>query len=140
MIDRQPSTEASAQQARMIPIHERSVLVGGVIVVNGYRANRISLKGRFAEGGYQVHETKHFWLFTRAEEPKTILVHWFATEEMTTNVPGYLVEELKPFRLVNSNHQLIASRESLRDDRHADIEHRESVCSYGAHLDPKSIG
>ncbi len=106
MIDRQPSTKASIQQARTIPIHERSVLVGGVIVVNGYRANRISLKGRFAEGGYQVHETKHFWLFTRTEEPKTILVHWFAPEEMTTNVPGYLAEELKPFGLVNSNHQL----------------------------------
>ena len=74
--------------------------------MNGYRANRISLKGRFAEGGYQLHETKHFWLFTRAEEPQTILVHWFAPEEMTTNVPGYLAEELKPFGLVNSNHQL----------------------------------
>src|SRR5258708_28608461 len=106
MIDHQPSAATSAQQARMSPIHERSVLVGGVIVVNGYRANRISLKGRFAEGGYQVHETKHVILFPRAEEPQTILVHWFAPEEMTTNVPGYLAEELKPFGLVNSNHQL----------------------------------
>ena len=90
----------------MIPIHERSVLVGDVIVVNGYRVNRTSLKARFAEGGYQLHETKHFWLFTRPEEPKTILVHWFAPEEMTTNIPGYLAEELKAFGLVNNSHQL----------------------------------
>src|SRR5260370_27595912 len=106
MIDHQPSAATSAQQARMSPIHERSVLVGGVIVVNGYRANRISLKERFAEGGYQVHETKHFMLFTRAEEPKTILVHWFAPEEMTTNIPGHLGEELQQFGLVNSSQRL----------------------------------
>jgi len=106
MVENQPGIETPVQPARTIPIHERSVLVGEVIVVNGYRANRALLKGRFAEGGYQVHETKHFWLFTRAEEPKTILVHWFASEEMTTNIPGYLAEELKRFGLVNSNHQL----------------------------------
>ena len=80
--------------------------MGEVIVVNGYRANRTALKARFAEGGYKLHETRHFWLFTRSEEPQTILVHWFAPEEMTTNIPGYLAEELKPFGLVNSNHQL----------------------------------
>lgn len=106
MIEQQPGTARRGQQTRRVPIHERSVLVGEVIVVNGYRANRTALKARFAEGGYQLHETKHFWLFTRSEEPKTILVHWFAPEEMTTNIPGYLAEELLPFELVNSNHQL----------------------------------
>jgi hypothetical protein len=88
MIDPQPSAQTSIQQVRMIPIHERSVRVGDVIVVNGYRANRSSLTARFAEGGYQVHETQHFLLFTRAEESKTILVHWFAPEELTTNIPA----------------------------------------------------
>jgi hypothetical protein len=88
MIDPQPSAQTSIQQVRMIPIHERSVRVGDVIVVNGYRANRSTLKARFAEGGYQVHETRHFLLFTRAEESKTILVHWFAPEELTTNIPA----------------------------------------------------
>jgi hypothetical protein len=43
MIDNQFGTETPAQQARTIPIHERSVLVGIVIVVNGYRANRTLL-------------------------------------------------------------------------------------------------
>jgi len=106
MIDQQPDAQPSVQQGRTIPIQERSVRVGDVIVVNGYRANRSSLKARFAEGGYQVQETRHFLLFTRAEEPETILVHWFAPEELTTNIPGHLAEELKPFGLVNSSQRL----------------------------------
>ena len=106
MTNQQSKVQTSAQQARSIPIHERSVRVGNVIVVNGYRVNRASLIARFAEGGYCVHETKHFLLFTRAEEPTTILVHWFAPEAITTDIPGYLAEELKPFGLINSNHRL----------------------------------
>ncbi|MFL5624862.1 MAG: methyltransferase domain-containing protein [Ktedonobacteraceae bacterium] len=106
MIDNQPIAEAPAHQIRQIPIHERSVRVGDVIVVNGHRVNRTLLKQRFAEGDYHLHETKHFLLFTRAEEPKMILVHWFTPDEITTNVPGYLAEELKPFGVIQSNQQL----------------------------------
>ncbi len=91
---------------KQVPIQERSVRIGDFIVVNGYHVNRALLKARFAEGGYQVHETPHFLLFTRAEEPKTILVHWFAPEEITTNIPGHLSEELKPFDLIKSNQRL----------------------------------
>jgi hypothetical protein len=86
MIDQQPSVQPSVQQVRTIPIQERSVHVGDVIVVNGYHANRSSLKARFAEGGYQVHETQHCLLFTRAEEPKLILVHWFEPKDLHTNL------------------------------------------------------
>jgi SAM-dependent methyltransferase len=106
MIDDQLIAQAPARHLKKIPIHERSVRVGDVIVVNGYRASRPLLKQRFAEGGYHLHETKHFWLLTRAEEPKIILVHWFAPEEITTNVPGHLSEELQPFGMINSNRQL----------------------------------
>src|SRR6266851_421565 len=106
MIDQQPDAQTPVQQGRTIPIQERSVRVGDVIVVNGYRAKRSSLTARFAVGGYQVHETRPFLLFTRAEEPETILVHWFAPEEMTTNIPGHLAEELQPFGLVNSSQRL----------------------------------
>jgi SAM-dependent methyltransferase len=106
MIDNQSFAGAPAHQTRKIPIHERSVRVGDAIVVNGRGANRASLKQRFAEGDYSLHETKHFLLFTRAEEPKTILVHWFAPEEMTTDVPHHLVEELKPVGIIKNNQQL----------------------------------
>ena len=60
------------QQVRTIPIQERSVRVGDVIVVNGYRVNRSSFTARFAEGCYQVHETQLFLLFTRAEDAVTV--------------------------------------------------------------------
>ena len=106
MIDNQPIAETPARHTRKIPIHERSVRVGDVIVVNGSRANRTLLKQRFAEGGYSLHETRHFLLFTRAEEPKLILVHWFAPEELHTNLSHHLAEELKPFGIITSNQVL----------------------------------
>ncbi len=86
MIDPPPHVQTSVQQVRTTPIQERSVRVGDVIVVNGYRVNLSSLIARFAEGGYQVHETQHCQLFIRAEVPKLILVHWFAPEDLHTNL------------------------------------------------------
>ena len=106
MIDQQPDAQPSVQQVRTISIQERSVRGGDVIVVNGYRARRGSLKARFAEGGYQVHETQRFLLFTCAQEPKLILVHWFAPEDLHTNLSHYLAEELKPFGVIASNQVL----------------------------------
>lgn len=106
MIDNQPTTEAPAHPTRKIPIRERSVRVGDVIVVNAYRVNRTLLKQRFAEEGYQAHETPHFLLFTREAEPRTILVHWFRQEDFHTNIPRHLVVELKPFGIITSNRHL----------------------------------
>src|SRR6266702_1718718 len=106
MIDPQPNAQTSVQQVRTIPVQERSVRVGDVIVVNGYRDRRSSLEARVAEGGYQVHDTQHFLLFTRAEEPKLILVHWFAPEDLHTNLSHLLAEELKPFDVITSNYVL----------------------------------
>jgi len=79
-----------------VPIQERAVLVGDITGVNGYRANRASLKQRFAEGGYHVDETEHFLLFRRAQAPTTILVHWFAPGEIDANIGDYFLQELKP--------------------------------------------
>ena len=90
-------------RTRKIPIDERSVRVGDVIVVNGYRVNRPSLIQRFAEGGYQAHETLHFLLFTREVEPKTILVHWFTPDDFHPNISHHLTEELRPFHIITSN-------------------------------------
>ena len=103
MVESQSATVTSPRPRRKIPIHERSVRVGDVVVVNAYRVNRTLLKQRFAEGGYQVHETRHFLLFTRAEKPALILVHWFAPEELHTNLSHYLAEELKPLGIITSN-------------------------------------
>jgi 2-polyprenyl-3-methyl-5-hydroxy-6-metoxy-1,4-benzoquinol methylase len=95
-----------ASSAKAIPIRERSVRIGEVIVVNGHRVHRTSLKKRFAEGGYQEHETPHFLLFTRETPPRVILVHWFAPEDFDPNISHYLVQELKPFGILTCNQQL----------------------------------
>jgi len=76
------------------------VLVGHITGVNGYRANRALLKQRFAEGGYHLDETEHFLLFTRAQAPKTILVHWFAPAEIDANIGDYFLHELKPLGIL----------------------------------------
>jgi SAM-dependent methyltransferase len=107
MIENQPSINPTTPtQTKKVSIQERSVHIGDFVVVNGYRVNRTLLKERFAEGRYQAHETKHFLLFTRLEEPKIVLVHWFAPQEITSNITGYLTEEMKPFGLITSNQRL----------------------------------
>lgn len=85
---------------KKIPIQEKSVFVGDMIVINGYKVNRTALKRRFAEGGYHTHETPHFLLFTRSDTPSTILVHGFGPEEMNADIKHYLIYELKPLGLL----------------------------------------
>jgi SAM-dependent methyltransferase len=106
MVDKQLSAETPAHPFRAIPIQERSIRVGNVIVVNSDRVNRARLQQQFADGGYQAHETKHFLLFAREEEPKLILAHWFAPEDLHTNLSHYLAEELRPFGVITSNQVL----------------------------------
>ncbi len=91
---------------KKVSIQDRSVLVGDIVVVNGYQVNREKLKERFTGGGYETHETPHFLLFTRSEAPTAILVHWFAPHEMNTNISHYLVQELKPFCIITCNQRL----------------------------------
>jgi SAM-dependent methyltransferase len=104
MTEKQATT--TSPNNKSVAIQERSVLVGEMIVVNGHGVNLALLKHRFAEGGYQTHETAHFLLFMREAAPKTILVHWFTSEEMTTNISHYLVQELKPFGIITCHHDL----------------------------------
>ena len=98
--------QATIDNGKKVPIHERSVRIGEFIVVNGYGVNRTLLKQQFAEGGYQAQETPHFLLFTREAIPKTILVHWFTLEEFNTNVSHFLVQELKSCGIITSNQRL----------------------------------
>ena len=90
----------SNQHLKKVSIQERSVLVGDIIVVNGYRVNRALLEDRFAEGDYHMQQTPHFLLFTRAESPSTILVHEFAPEEIHADLKHYIMQELKPLGML----------------------------------------
>ena len=86
---------------RKISIQERTIPAGNFLVVNGYHVNLEALKNRFVEGGYAINETPHFLLFTRAEAPSPIVVHWFAPDELNADVMHYLNQELKPFGIFN---------------------------------------
>jgi hypothetical protein len=90
-------------QHKRVSIQERSVLVGETIVVDGHGVNRTSLKGRFAEGGYRVHETPHFLLFAPSEAPTTILVDVFAPEDMNADIKHFLIQQLKPLGLIQES-------------------------------------
>lgn len=106
MVEQHTSSISTQPKSKKVPIRERAVLVGEMIVVNGYRANRTALKQRFTEGGYTAHETPHFLLFTRSEKPSTILVHWFAPAEITADIAHYLVQELKSSGIITRSQHL----------------------------------
>jgi len=90
---------------RKVRIQERSFTMGNIVGVNAYRVNRALLKQRFVqEGGYQLHETEHFLLFTRDQAPKTVLVHWFAPEEIDANIGDTFLAELKAPGLLQNEH------------------------------------
>jgi SAM-dependent methyltransferase len=80
---------------KKVSSRERTIVVGNVIGINGYHVNRAALKRRFAEGGYQAHETPHFLLFTRSEPPTTVVVHWFAPEAIDADLGDHVLQELK---------------------------------------------
>lgn len=96
----------SEMKGKGISIKERSVHVGNFIIINGYQVNRTALQERFAQGNYHIHETAHFLLFTRAEAPSTILVHWFSPQEISADIAHYFVQELKPFGVITKDEHL----------------------------------
>ena len=95
-------TDATPSSPKRVPIQERSLSIRNVIGINGYRVNHSALQQRFIEGGYSVHATTHFLVFTRAEAPSLLLVHWFAPTALNANVGDWLVQELKPLGIVRS--------------------------------------
>jgi SAM-dependent methyltransferase len=103
MTKNQATLNTASPKNKSISIQERSVLVGEMIVVNGHGANLTLLTQRFAEGGYRVQETPHFFLFTRSEAPTTILLHLFSSEEMNADIKHFLMHELKPLGLIKES-------------------------------------
>lgn len=106
MIENQASVYRARPQVKKVSVQERSVHVGDFIVINGYHTNHAALKNRFTEGGYQIYETPHFLVFTRTEAPSTILVHWFAPQQIDADVGHYLVQELKALGIIQHWHHL----------------------------------
>ena len=90
-------------QTHGIPIQERSLAIGEVLLLDGHGLNPPVLKQRFLHSGYQVQETPHFFYCTREKAPSTILVHWFAPADLHTNISRHLVEEMRPFGCIPNN-------------------------------------
>ncbi|MGB8343548.1 MAG: class I SAM-dependent methyltransferase [Ktedonobacteraceae bacterium] len=89
------SQTSARNKPRQVPIQERAISVGNVVGVNGYRVNLASLKQRFGEDGYQLHETPHFLLFRREQTPSTVVIHWFPPEAIDTDIEYYFMQELQ---------------------------------------------
>ncbi|MBO0783076.1 MAG: class I SAM-dependent methyltransferase [Ktedonobacteraceae bacterium] len=92
MTDSTNAVNPAVPQTRKVPLQERAVRVGDVIVVNAQRVQRAHLTERLVKAGYQVQETPHFLLFTRAVS--TFLAHWFTQQELDTQIIDYLAREL----------------------------------------------
>lgn len=93
-------------QMEEIQMLERSVPVGDLFVMNGTGLNQRALKRRLLQSGYQVQETPHFFYCTREKAPATILVHWFALDDLHTNISRHLVEEMRPFGCIPNSVRL----------------------------------
>src|SRR5258706_4361770 len=96
---------SSSTPLKLVRIQDRAFTMGDLNGINGYRANRTSLKQRLTDGGYRLQETPHFLLCTRSEAPTTLLVHWFAPEEIDADIGNTFMQELKPIGLLSHPHQ-----------------------------------
>lgn len=94
------SADLLHSSTRKVSVQERSCVAGRIVAINAHRIKRVLLKQRLREGGYQLHETSHFLLCLRDEEPTTIVVHWFAPAEVDANIGQYFMQELKPFGIL----------------------------------------
>jgi len=83
-----------------VRIYDRSIKVGDMTVMSAYGLDRQVLKQRFTNSGYQVQETSHFLVCTRDTAPSPIIIHWFAPEDLHTNISHRIVEELGPMGYV----------------------------------------
>jgi len=70
--------------------------VGKFVGINAYRINKSLLWNRLSAGGYTITETPHFYLATRTAAPTTLVMHWFAPEEIDADIGYYFMQELKP--------------------------------------------
>jgi SAM-dependent methyltransferase len=98
--------ESQIRRKISIPIQQRAVYIGDLIIVNGHRAARSSLMRRFQEGGYQIRATPHFLLCTRAATPSLILIHLLAPDDLSADLPHTVVQELAPFGLPHNSDEL----------------------------------
>ncbi len=88
--------EASKPNLKRVSLQERTLPVGNVVGVNGYRVNKATLRKSIEDEGYLIHETPHFFVVIRSLYPSVIVLHWFAPAEIDARIGDYILRELKP--------------------------------------------
>ncbi len=88
--------EAIKANVRKVSLQERTLPVGNVVGVNGYRVNKATLRKSIEDGGYIIHETPHFFVVIRSVYPSVIVIHWFAPAEIDARIGDHILRELKP--------------------------------------------
>lgn len=86
-------------QPKRVRFEERAYALGDFVGVNGYRVNLAAFQRLMVEGGYAVEETGHFLVGRRANGP-VVLVHWFAPEEIDSDLGRFFMQELRPRGIV----------------------------------------
>ena len=91
-------------QSKRVRFQERAFSIGNFVGVNGYRVNLAAFRRLMVEGGYVVEETGHFLPGLREGGP-VVLVHWFAPEEIDSDLGRFFMQELKPRGIVTNPEQ-----------------------------------
>ncbi len=79
-----------------VSLQERTLPVGNIVGINGYKVNKATLKKSIEDEGYTVNETPHFFVVIRSTFPSVIVIHWFAPTELDSRLGDYILQELKP--------------------------------------------
>jgi Methyltransferase domain len=88
-------------QPGRVRFQDRAFYTGEFVGVNAYRVNLAAFRKLVTEGGYAVRETPHFLVGLREGAP-TLVIHWFAPEEIDRDLGHYFMEELKPAGIVTN--------------------------------------
>ncbi|GAC1403297.1 MAG: hypothetical protein NVSMB49_20520 [Ktedonobacteraceae bacterium] len=81
-------------------MQERTLPVGNVVGINGYRVNKATLRKSIEDEGYFIYETPHFFVVIRSAFPSVVVIHWFAPEEMDARLGDYIIQELQPLGIL----------------------------------------
>jgi protein-L-isoaspartate O-methyltransferase len=88
--------DATRASVKKVSLQERSLPVGNIVGINGYRVNRATLRKSIEDEGYVIHETPHFFVVIRSMFPSVIVIHWFAPAEIDARIGDYILQELQP--------------------------------------------
>ena len=94
------AVKATKANIRRVSLQERTLPVGNIIGVNGYKVNKATLRKSIEDEGYIISETPHFFVVIRSMLPSVIVIHWFAPVEIDARLGDYILQELKPLGIL----------------------------------------